>query len=58
MKSIVTAMTFSLMIASSAAAGSITFYIPNLHFPPKSPDTVTQDCMTFDTTEDTCEGAQ
>ena len=54
MKTLVSAAALGLLFASSAAAGSITFSLPNLQFPPADAETVTQDCQSFDATSDTC----
>ena len=55
MKTLISATALGLMIATSATASSITFSLPNLQFPPKTPDIVTQDCPSFDAAADTCE---
>ncbi len=54
MKTLASAAAVSLLFASTAAAGGITFSLPNLHFPPADAETVTQDCQSFDATSDTC----
>lgn len=54
MKNIALAALTSVLLASSAAAGGISFSLPNLTFPPAPETTVTQDCQSFDVTESAC----
>lgn len=54
MKNIALAALTSVIFASTASAGGISFSLPNLTFPPASESTVTQDCQSFDVTENAC----
>lgn len=45
----------AIFLASSASAGSITFSIPNLWFPPSDDTTVTRLCTDFDATSEVCD---
>ena len=54
MKNITVAAITSVLLASSAAAGGISFSLPNLTFPPESESTVTKGCQSFDVTETAC----
>ena len=50
MKNLMMITATSLLLATSASAGSITFSIPNLWFPPVDDTTVSKDSLTSDTT--------
>ncbi|AKS44676.1 hypothetical protein SAMN05444287_2410 [Octadecabacter temperatus] len=54
MKNVALSALVSVMLASSAAAGGISFSLPNLTFPPVSETTVSKDCQSFDVTNDAC----
>ena len=54
MKNIALAALTSVLLASSATAGGITFSLPNLTFPPVPETTVTKDCQSFDVTNGVC----
>ncbi|SMX40044.1 hypothetical protein [Octadecabacter ascidiaceicola] len=54
MKNVTLAAVTSVLLASSASAGGISFSLPNLTFPPVSEPVVTQDCQSFDTSQNVC----
>ena len=54
MKNLILASLTTLALASAASAGSITFSIPNLSFPPTQDVTVAKDCLPNSAATDVC----
>ncbi len=54
MKRIALVTATTLMLATSATAGGITFSLPNLWFPPASDITVNKDCASVDALTGLC----
>ncbi|WP_187292536.1 hypothetical protein [Octadecabacter antarcticus] len=54
MKRIALITATTLMLATSATAGGITFSLPNLSFPPTADVTVNKDCLSPDAATGLC----
>ena len=54
MKNLLMITATSLLLATSANAGSIMFSIPDLWFPPTDDTTVAKDCLSGATTAGQC----
>ena len=55
MKTLLMITATTLFLATSSSAGSITFSIPNLWFPPSDDTTVAKDCLPSGATTVQCE---
>lgn len=58
MKNLALAALTTALLASSAAAGGISFSLPSLTFPPVPETTVSKDCQSLNATESTCTGQE
>lgn len=54
MKNLLLAALATVALGSAASAGSITFSLPNLSYPPSSDVTVAKDCMPDSNTINAC----